>query len=209
MTEKPPAATGSWWATLPGIVTGLAALVTAIAGLIGALHQTGLIGGRFATEARQGEGAATRAPQSPSWPAAGSSASSRTGQAPSAAEGPPRPQAPRQADLAAPTLVELTLLEAWRRPAGEAQRVTVRLRVTNAASSTALLFDPERQLRLLADAHPLTPVRTQPRFETLPARSAEEFTAEFLAPPGLAGLVLVVSAPDGTWRQEHRLPAMP
>jgi len=35
---------GSWWQTLPGILTGIAALVTAVGGLIVAAHQGGLIG---------------------------------------------------------------------------------------------------------------------------------------------------------------------
>jgi len=35
----------SWWQTLPGVLTAAAAAATAIAGLIGVLHQAGLIGG--------------------------------------------------------------------------------------------------------------------------------------------------------------------
>ncbi len=35
---------GSWWKTLPGIITGTATLLTAIGGLIMTLHQTGIIG---------------------------------------------------------------------------------------------------------------------------------------------------------------------
>lgn len=34
---------GSWWKTLPGIITGTATLLTAIGGLIMTLHQTGII----------------------------------------------------------------------------------------------------------------------------------------------------------------------
>jgi hypothetical protein len=36
----------SWWQTLPGVVTAVAALLTAAGGLVGVLHQTGLIGSR-------------------------------------------------------------------------------------------------------------------------------------------------------------------
>lgn len=35
---------GSWWKTLPGIMTGMATMLTAIGGLILTLHQTGIIG---------------------------------------------------------------------------------------------------------------------------------------------------------------------
>jgi hypothetical protein len=40
MSEK-PAATSSWWQTLPGILTGLAAIITAVTGLIVAFNRTG------------------------------------------------------------------------------------------------------------------------------------------------------------------------
>jgi hypothetical protein len=40
MSEKPPAPP-SWWQTLPGILTGLAAIITAVTGLIVAFNRTG------------------------------------------------------------------------------------------------------------------------------------------------------------------------
>ncbi|SRR6266542_2030338 len=36
---------GSWWQTLPGIFTGIGAVIVAVTGLIGVLHQAGFIGG--------------------------------------------------------------------------------------------------------------------------------------------------------------------
>lgn len=42
MTEEKSG--GSWWKTLPGIMTGIATMLTAIGGLIMTLHQTGIIG---------------------------------------------------------------------------------------------------------------------------------------------------------------------
>jgi hypothetical protein len=39
MTDSPESKSQSWWTTLPGILTGLAALVTAVSGLIIAFHQ--------------------------------------------------------------------------------------------------------------------------------------------------------------------------
>jgi hypothetical protein len=39
MTEQKPAMGGSWWATLPGVLTGLAALLTATGGLLKILDE--------------------------------------------------------------------------------------------------------------------------------------------------------------------------
>jgi hypothetical protein len=55
--ESKPA---GWWQTLPGILTAIAAAITAIAGLIAALHQAGLIGRSQTTSASARE--ADRAP---------------------------------------------------------------------------------------------------------------------------------------------------
>jgi hypothetical protein len=41
-SARPP----NWWQTTPGLLTGIAALITALTGLLIALHQTGVIGGR-------------------------------------------------------------------------------------------------------------------------------------------------------------------
>jgi hypothetical protein len=54
-----------WWQTLPGIITGLTAIVTALAGLVVAIQQTGWFGARTPRDV-------TRAPVST--PAAPSSA---------------------------------------------------------------------------------------------------------------------------------------
>ena len=43
--DESPKPKSSWWQTLPGVLTAVAAAVTAIAGLIGGLHQAGLLGG--------------------------------------------------------------------------------------------------------------------------------------------------------------------
>lgn len=41
--------TKSFWMSAPGILTGIAALITAVVGLLGAFHQMGLIGGEQPT----------------------------------------------------------------------------------------------------------------------------------------------------------------
>jgi hypothetical protein len=47
----PEEAKKGFWQTLPGIITGITALITAIAGLLIALSQTGLLGGSKASVA--------------------------------------------------------------------------------------------------------------------------------------------------------------
>jgi hypothetical protein len=43
--DESPKPKSSWWQTLPGVLTAVAAAATAIAGLIGGLHTAGLLGG--------------------------------------------------------------------------------------------------------------------------------------------------------------------
>ncbi|HEB58440.1 MAG TPA: hypothetical protein ENJ01_04395 [Gammaproteobacteria bacterium] len=49
MTEQASGSHKSFWATLPGILTGLAGLITAVVGLLIALNQIGVIGNPNAT----------------------------------------------------------------------------------------------------------------------------------------------------------------
>ncbi|HSV69274.1 MAG TPA: hypothetical protein VLI72_04120 [Methylibium sp.] len=46
----------NWWTTVPGLLTALAAIITAVGGLVAALSQAGMFGGK------SGEPAATAAP---------------------------------------------------------------------------------------------------------------------------------------------------
>lgn len=48
-----PQADTHWWKTLPGILSGLAAELTAIGGLLLALHQEGYLGGDIVDNAAQ------------------------------------------------------------------------------------------------------------------------------------------------------------
>ena len=43
--SPPPPKSQSWWTTLPGMLTGFAAAITAVTGLIVALHQAGIVRG--------------------------------------------------------------------------------------------------------------------------------------------------------------------
>lgn len=42
MSDEKPAT--SWWQTLPGVLTGIAAVITAVGGLVAVVHQSGLFG---------------------------------------------------------------------------------------------------------------------------------------------------------------------
>src|SRR6476659_6915945 len=75
MSEKPVSNRG-WWQTLPGILTGLAAIITAVTGLIVAFNHDGSRSGQAGTASSQSaSGSATRGsgPQSQSADAAGGS----------------------------------------------------------------------------------------------------------------------------------------
>jgi len=45
MTDDAGKSDGSWWRTVPGVLTATATIITALTGLLIALHQSGLIGG--------------------------------------------------------------------------------------------------------------------------------------------------------------------
>lgn len=47
--EKP----GSWWQTVPGVLTAIAGIIGAVSGLIVALHQAGIFGGEKEKPARE------------------------------------------------------------------------------------------------------------------------------------------------------------
>jgi hypothetical protein len=57
---------GSWWLTLPGLLTGAAAVVTAVTGLLLGLHQVGWIGGNDLSPSKQSSAVTT--PQATSSP---------------------------------------------------------------------------------------------------------------------------------------------
>src|SRR5215472_3759802 len=79
MTDNTPSTGSSWWQTMPGILTGLAAIVSAVTGLIVAFNHTG----------SRGEPTSQAATASPSSSAPTSGASS----SPTTAPQPPPPSA--------------------------------------------------------------------------------------------------------------------
>lgn len=84
----------NWWVTLPGILTQLAALITAVTGLVAALYQTGFIGHRAETPAHDATtGVVANEPAQPALPgipAAGSAAPPAKLASAAAAAAPPK-----------------------------------------------------------------------------------------------------------------------
>src|SRR5215470_18685424 len=70
MTDNKPSTGSSWWQTLPGILTGLAAIVTAATGLIVAFNHTGSRSelAPQAASASPSSGASTSASAAPATP---------------------------------------------------------------------------------------------------------------------------------------------
>lgn len=66
-----PANTGSWWQTLPGVLTALAGVITAVSGLIALLYQNGVLGHKgdvaAATAATQASAATSSHTPSKPW----------------------------------------------------------------------------------------------------------------------------------------------
>src|SRR4051794_6363045 len=99
MTEKAPGSQ-SWWQTIPGMLTGLAAVITAITGLIVAFHRPGDANGAGKSASQTPAGIATAA--SP----AGSSASPEPNRPATAAAAAGAPSSQR---LKLPALTEVKL----------------------------------------------------------------------------------------------------
>lgn len=53
--KDPQPSSGSWWRSLPGILTGITATITAAAGLFAALQQAGAFGARSAQETKRAD----------------------------------------------------------------------------------------------------------------------------------------------------------
>lgn len=89
-SERP---TGSWWQTMPGVLTATAAIITAATGLIVALHQAGLfaggsehaVPGRAEDKPARAESAAANAPSRLNSPAKTSATPAESARQPSTA----------------------------------------------------------------------------------------------------------------------------
>lgn len=177
----------SWWYTLPGIITGLTAAITALTGLVVAVRQTGWFG-----------------PQSP--PAVTVPA----GSIPSGSDKPAAPAAPNEGLTRGNSyqthLVTLpamrdyklgeatfTLLKAEVLPqTTEKEALQIRLRMTNHGRFDTNFWD--RSFRLVVDGVPVAPGNTLN--ELVPGQSAKEGDVMFVLPRGTTAARLKITYND-------------
>ena len=182
MSEQ-PGGSRSWWTTLPGVLSGIAAVVTALAAFLAALVQAGLIGHKH--EPRPPETLTPRIVVGPGPPVQ-----------PTAVDERPMQVGP----------FELRLTEHWWQSGspGEA-RLHLRWQVTN-QGPRATTFDPGRTLRLVLPDGERPPRGNRPSFETVQPKEALVGESEFALAAPTPGPVIAVPAMEGQTRQERRLP---
>ena len=195
MSQEPRS--GSWWLTVPGILTGVAALITAVTGLAVGLHQ---ISGSSGTEKASPEKPAAVATQNNSKP---SSASSDTTASQTASGGatqqslalPANPEVKLRACEPCDELV-YKILSARLEPYNSEKRLlrfTVRLTVNARGTSGGANFW-DASFRLLVDAVPRAPISGLN--ELVAPNSAKEGDVVFEVPTTENDVVLQISEGD-------------
>jgi hypothetical protein len=191
MSDSKPANGPSWWQTLPGILTGLAAIITAVTGLIVAFNRTG---GR----------------SEPAAPASSSSPPSLSREAtiPAAAS----PESPTSGAIALPPLHEVklaggatvvTILSAQVAPIDAARRtLTFDVRHMNAGRYPANFWG--NSYRLIVDGVPREP--TNSLNEVVGPDSAKEGEVVFELPRGAKDVTLQITSGDDKTRLPFKLP---
>jgi hypothetical protein len=163
MTEKPAPVPRSWWSSLAGVLTAVAAVITALTGLFAALHQAALF-----KAAPPPPAVATR--DTPP------GTSGTRGQAPATGR-PADPPPPTAAGTPGPGIEVRVMAVHW-----DAAGLLLRYRVINTGRSPTI-FDPDRQAQLVAaGGGELVARRTRPGFQTIEPGAAIEFEGVY-APP--------------------------
>jgi len=200
----------SWWQTLPGIITAATALVTAIAGLIAGIHQTGWFSSNPATPAQTTTTAAQTAGGSPPAPSASSSSPSgettpATGATPPVSGATPSASAtaaPSQVVARAPYAIALpamrdyklgavvfTLLKAEVSPqTTEKDALKIHVRMTNNDRFPTNFWDSS--FRLILDGVPLAPEGGLN--EVVASQAAKEGDVLFVIPRGTSSARLKI-----------------
>jgi hypothetical protein len=184
---------GSWWQTLPGILTSAAAVIAAIGGLIGVLHQYGVFGRqeRAASADRSGE----RPPAVTSLPAPDAPARSGAGTQAEAERAP----APREAQAGhlVYRILDVTREPYASGPGGKTTRVALRLRVRVTDVMGMSDYVDGTTVRLLADGARLTP--SNGLNEAVYERQSIEIEPFFVIPADASRVELLVGRdPDAT-----------
>lgn len=161
---------GSWWHTVPGIITSVTATITAVAGLLVALKQVGWIGDAPATAAQSQQGSGPGSARS-------TSATGRAVELPAQREYTFRDQT-------------YTLLGASLSPqTTEKDALRIRVRLLNNYSYNSILGHDD--FRLIVDGVPRAPENHLA--DLVAPRSAKEGELLFVVPKGTATVNLVIS----------------
>jgi hypothetical protein len=182
-----------WWQTLPGIITGVTATITALAGLIVAVNQTGWFGPRERT-------AVTASPPSAPAAAPDPTAPPEPGRDRTVATSPSPPSATSYS-IALPALRDytlgpsassatFTLLRAEvSSQTAEKAGLRIRLRMTNRSPYETNFWDSS--FRLIVDDAPMAPEGGLN--ELVPGEAAKEGDVIFAISRGTAGARLKVT----------------
>jgi len=193
MSDDKTPTTPSWWQTLPGILTGLAAIITAVTGLILAFNRTG----------NRSEPAQPSSAISSGTPAASTAAPRSSGAPGSAAATTAIPlPALHQVKLGGGTTV-VTILSAQVEPIDLDRRsLKFVVRHLNAGRYPANFWGSS--YRLLVEDVPRAP--TNSLNEVVDAGSAKEGDVIFELPAGVKDVVLQISAGEDKSRIPFTLP---
>jgi hypothetical protein len=183
----------SWWYTLPGVLTGAAAVVTALAGLVVALKQTGLFGPEVPPAATT---LSTSMPTVPSGATAPIVPAQHSNFTPS-----PTPQVRTTYSVGLPPMrdyrlgdAEFTLLKAdVSSQTTEKDALQIRIRMMNHNNK----FDEnfwDRSFRLIVNGVPMAPESDLD--EVVHAQSAKEGNVIFVLAHGTAGGNLKITYAD-------------
>jgi hypothetical protein len=191
MAENTSSTGSSWWQTLPGILTGLAAIVTAVTGLFIAFNHT-------SSRGEPAPSTASSAPPSPSASAASPAAS--------AGASPPSGSVPlpalHQVKPAGGNAV-ITILSAQIEPV-DAERRSLKfgVRYMNAGRYPANFWSDS--YRLIVDDVPRAPVKLLD--EVVAGDTAKEGEVVFELPVSVKDVVLQISSGDEKSRLPFKLP---
>jgi hypothetical protein len=189
MADNKPSTGSSWWQTLPGILTGVAAIVTAVTGLIVAFNHTGHRGEQAPqTQSASASSSSDRLPPVPS----GSASSTQAVALP----------ALHQVKLAGGNVV-ITILSAQVEPIdAERRSLKLRVRYLNAGSYSGNFWSSS--FRAVVDDVPRAP--TNFLDEVVAADSAKEGNVVFEFPNSVKDFVLQISSGDDKSRIPFKLP---
>jgi hypothetical protein len=169
-TAGPNQPSGTWWTTLPGILTGIAAIVTAFSGLWVALQQTG-VSPRPPEPANRDELRGIE-PKSPS---RSEPEPLDVARARSVGAEPPSAAAPTNA--AHIDGLDVTILSAQSEPANGASFVLVQYRVKT--GSEPVWHDPINFMKLLSGGQEIASVSTSNAAGYLPSKTEANFAMKF------------------------------